>query len=370
MRLSHLSSGRDNNLNLLRFMSAFAVVFSHSFPLSTGMPSAEPLMSSVGLPMGSIAVDVFFLVSGFLVAGSILRTQSLVEFTVARALRIFPGLLVMLALTVFGLGLALTSLTWREYLQSERTFHYVSKCATLFTGMAYELPGVFENNPHKRAVNGSLWTLPYEAKMYAALALTWFICAASTRLRTRAFAASCVVAMAASGAAVLSTQALGDESGKFARLFFMFFTGASYFVLREHIVLKTAAAAMLCVLLSVAVAGWEAGFIPAYLLSVPYLTFYAAFVPGGFVRKYNGVGDFSYGMYIYAFPVQQTIIALTPGISPLTLTAWSVPGTLALAVPSWFLVEKPAMRLKGRLMRRLAGGAGSGCLRQDAASAR
>ncbi len=370
MRLSHLSAGRDNNLNLLRFMAAFGVVFSHSFSLSTGTLSNEPLMPLTGLPLGSIAVDVFFLASGFLVTGSLLRTQSLVEFSAARALRVFPGLLVMLVLTVFGLGLALTSLPWREYLQSERTFSYLAKCATLFGGVAYELPGVFEDNPHKRAVNGSLWTLPYEVKMYAALAFTWLVCAASPRLKKRAFAASCLAAAAASGAAVLAAHALGGESGKFARLFFMFFTGASCFVLRERIVLRTPVAVALLALLAVVAAAWQAAFVPAYLLSVSYLTFYAAYVPRGFIRKYNQAGDFSYGMYIYAFPVQQAVIALTPGIPPLHLAVSSGLATLALAVPSWFLVEKPAMQLKARLLRRLAGVTSRDGLARDAASAR
>jgi peptidoglycan/LPS O-acetylase OafA/YrhL len=99
-------------------------------------------------------------------------------------------------------------------------------------------------------------------------------------------------------------------------------------------------------------------FFVVYNLVLAYMLLFLAYVPSGFVRAYNRLGDYSYGLYIYAFPVQQTAVALFPGISPLRLILISAPITVALAALSWHLVEKRALRLKSSLLnhsRRFVG---------------
>jgi peptidoglycan/LPS O-acetylase OafA/YrhL len=175
MYLASASGNRDNNFNLIRILAAIAVLISHCFVLSTGDPEAEPLRSELGMTLGSIAVDIFFVTSGFLVTASILRSRSIVDFTCARVLRIFPGLFAMLLLTVFLMGTALTTLPWLEYISSPGVYAYALKCGSLVTGVSYLLPGVFSENPYRGAVNGSLWTMPYEIRMYAIVALGWIL---------------------------------------------------------------------------------------------------------------------------------------------------------------------------------------------------
>ena len=99
MKLSDFTSGRDNNFNLIRIIAALAVLVTHSFALATGTSAAEPFQKTLGMTIGSIAVDIFFITSGFLVTGSLLTRKSFIdfiEFVWARVLRIFPALLVML----------------------------------------------------------------------------------------------------------------------------------------------------------------------------------------------------------------------------------------------------------------------------------
>ena len=91
MRLKDVADSRENNFNLLRIVAASAVLVSHSYPLSLGPKAAEPLSQSLGVTLGSVAVDVFFVVSGFLVTASLVRRQSSLDFIVGRFLRIFPG---------------------------------------------------------------------------------------------------------------------------------------------------------------------------------------------------------------------------------------------------------------------------------------
>jgi peptidoglycan/LPS O-acetylase OafA/YrhL len=80
-----------------------------------------------------------------------------------------------------------------------------------------------------------------------------------------------------------------------------------------------------------------------------YAVFWFAYVPDGWIRKYNDLGDYSYGLYIYAFPVQQTLAALRPGIAPLPMFLAAFPLVAGLAVVSWHVVEKPSLALKERI---------------------
>ncbi|MCE9537429.1 MAG: acyltransferase, partial [Nitrospirae bacterium] len=227
MTLSNYTQGHDNNFNLLRIVAAFAVLVTHSFALAIGTGAAEPFRDSLGMTMGTMAVDVFFVTSGFLVTGSLLARQNARQFLWARFLRVFPALLVMLLLTVFGLGPLLTSWPLAAYLTDSGTYGYLLKCATLVSGVWYNLPGVFDDNPFKHAVNGSLWSLPYEIRMYAIVLMVWLVCRKLRRVGDRAFLIAIVSAALAAGLFVLARHIYGLPTDQFVTLFFMFFSGAA-----------------------------------------------------------------------------------------------------------------------------------------------
>jgi len=156
MMLSSVTQGRNNNFNLVRIVAALAVLVTHSFALSSGNPDDEPLRQTLDMTLGSIAVDVFFVTSGLLVTASLLRSESVAAFAWSRCLRIFPGLLVMLLLTVFVVCPLFTTLPLVSYLLDLQTRTYLIKGATLVAGIVDRLPGLFENNPYPGTVNGSL----------------------------------------------------------------------------------------------------------------------------------------------------------------------------------------------------------------------
>lgn len=346
MTLSNYTQGRDNNFNLLRIMAALAVLVTHSFALAIGTGAAEPFRDSLGMTMGSIAVDVFFVTSGFLVTGSLLTRQNACEFIWARFLRVFPALLVMLFLTVFGLGPFLTSWPLSAYLTDAGTYGYLVKCATLISGVWYNLPGVFDANPFKHAVNGSLWSLPYEIRMYAILLVVWLALRRVEPVGSRAFSAALASAVLVAGLFVLTRHIKGLPADQFVTLFFMFFSGAVCFLLKERITLSHGWFCFCAMaLLSTALVGPRLFFV-VYLLTVAYTVLYLAYIPSGPVRTYNRVGDYSYGVYIYAFPVQQSVAALIPGVSVLFLFLISACITLSLAVLSWHLIERRALACK------------------------
>lgn len=349
MKLSSLTSGKNNNYNLIRILAALAVLFGHSFAL---LKQPEPLGQDLGISLGSIAVDLFFIASGFLVTVSLLRRPSLRDYLLARALRIYPALLVVLLLTVFVLGALMTSLPLAAYYSHPQIYYYLHKCLSLVTGAAYYLPGVFETNPYKAAVNGSLWTMVYEVKMYIFLAIFWALCHISKKHGLLLFRCLILFAVAISGIFGLFQNFSKIENNPSYSLFFMFFSGAAYAVLKEKVQLSARLFWPLCIallgsaLLSSLALDTRAFFL-VYQLSIAYILFYLAYVPAGLLRKYNALGDYSYGVYIYAFPVQQTLIALYPGISVTELTALAVTLTLLLALLSWHLIEQRALTLKG-----------------------
>jgi len=344
-KLSHYAKARDNNFNLIRLIAASAVLVSHCFALSSGSPDYEPLRLTVGVTIASIAVDVFFIASGFLVTSSLLSRRSVSAFIRARALRLYPALIVAILLTVAVLGTYFTTLPLPQYLISRETLSYLAHNASLLLGVRYDLPGVFEQNPYRNAVNGSLWTLPFEIRMYLILAALWAVTGFMKDFRQRAFDCATIALFLASGVAYIVTGLAPSESDNFLRLFYMFFTGAAYFVCRDRVSLSGGAAwALLLTMVLAALHGQF--FFPIYCIGLAYIFFALAYLPGGFIRRFNLLGDYSYGVYIYAFPVQQAIAALIPGVTASTLLTLSGFATLLLAVLSWHFLEKRALALK------------------------
>lgn len=220
-KLSELAANKNNNFNLIRLAAAIAVLINHCFPLATGREVDFWIGSHLGISLGSIAVDIFFATSGFLVTGSLLSSNDIIRFIRARILRIYPALIVMLFITTILIGGYFTSLHMKDYLASSGTLKYFLKNGSLFTGASYTLPGVFETNPYKGAVNGSLWTLPYEIWMYSTLAFVWILSSASQG-RSRIFRASIITL------ALFALATYNSTNSDDTKLFSMFFSGGGF----------------------------------------------------------------------------------------------------------------------------------------------
>jgi peptidoglycan/LPS O-acetylase OafA/YrhL len=332
-------AGRDNNLNAIRMLAATAVLVSHAFPITGG---EDPLLALTGATGGELAVGVFFGLSGLLIARSFDRRASMVHFLSARVLRLFPALVVVLALTVLA-GAAFTRLPLADYAAARGTWTYVPLNLALYRPQ-YALPGVFEANPIGPLINGSLWTLFYEVACYAGVVVLGL--AGILQQRLAALAVLGMVTMAYGAAAWL--QAAGDGADLvplrivlLAKLGFPFMLGTAAYVWREWLPLSGLAAAALWV---------PALFLPAgpvlagwITLALVYGALWFGLVPKGKLLAYNRLGDYSYGVYIYAFPVQQAFVHLMPGMTPLANIALALPVTLVLAVLSWKLVEARAL---------------------------
>lgn len=352
--LGHYAAGHDNNFNLLRMLAATAVIYSHSFPFLQGyVPQGWPnwhgdwLFDLTDIDSGRMAVEVFFVMSGFLVGQSLDRRGLLKDYFVARALRILPGLYAAVLFCAFGVGLVMTTLPAREYLLSLKLLKYLVFNFSLLHGWDQMLPGVFSHNPEGGRVNNSLWTLTWEVLMYLLLALAFV----GGLLRRRAILLALTLAVYAFVAINRETHAVSQPYVQVVTIFFSyFFVGTLLWLYRDRIPLNgwTTLAALAGVALC-----WMAykDHAQARALS-PALEAYAvialALVPAGPLRLYNRLGDYSYGTYIYAFPLEQSLVVLLPGLTPHRLFAYALALTLPFAWASWTFIEKPALALKPR----------------------
>lgn len=339
----------NNNINTLRFLGAFFVLFGHSFELchGPGGGGVDPISRSfMGLTayyakLPGIGVALFFVLSGYLVTRSFDNRPSVRAYVEARILRIYPALWVTLLLTVFVLGPLVTTLELSAYFGHKGTWNYLLRNAILFPDVVYKLPGVFEQNPWAGGVNGSLWTLPVEVRMYVIVALLGVLGLLQKR-DTFNLAALMIVAWY-----FLSPEhfvLLHDV--KHVRLGIYFLFGAFLYVNRERIVYHWAVVALSIVLLYLnhRNAAYNALFAACFAYFILYISFHRR-IRFPDLGKH---GDFSYGLYLYAYPMTQVNVLLFGPDNPWFIALMAFLMSMALAVASWFLVEKPCLRLKGR----------------------
>lgn len=324
---------RHNNFDTLRIAAAVAVLISHAFPIAHGPGAIQPLggISRGQTNLGSISVLIFFVISGYLIAQSFDRVPVAARFLKARALRIFPALFVVLLLSVAVLGPAVTTLPLREYFAHPETLWYLPNNLSLYR-MQYTLPGVFEHVPRGQPVNGSLWTLQYEFTMYlVVLALG----VAGLLTRWVVLALWLVVLL-------LDWRWIGGDYMHFAD---PFLAGTTLYLWRDRVPLDWRLA-LLC-LVPIVASMQVGGFRLAFSVFGAYLTLYIALSPSVRLPDLARWGDLSYGVYIFAWPVQQlAAFLLGPSVTWYWNIALSLPAVLALAWLSWHLVEKPALALK------------------------
>lgn len=331
---------RNNNFNLLRMIAATAVIFSHAYPLALGEGTTEPLSSTLGMTLGTLAVLTFFATSGYFISKSFHNKRSHFDFVIARVLRIYPGLFVVLLITVLLLGPVFTTLDLTEYFSSRETWLYVPRNIRLWP-LQYDLPGVFADNPYPGAINGSLWTLIYEVACYAMVAVVATSSKANNKWRFISFLIAFAVFYIVASPILESRPHDLTMLRNMHFLALPFVLGMALFEFRKSIPLRLDVTIALIV--ASVVSYGHPWFRELFILTWSYGIFYFGFFECKPLMAYNKLGDYSYGTYIYAFPVQQIVAHLCQGCTPLVMIAWSTPITILLAMLSWHLVEERAL---------------------------
>lgn len=330
-------------------IGALAVLFGHAFVLTNGRKGPDPLTALLraytpGHSLPAIGVAMFFAISGYLVTQSFARRGSLAAYAEARMLRIYPALIMAVALTL-ALGFVVSECAWR-YWQSEGTVAYAVGNATLLD-VRFDLPCVFESNPNT-LVNGSLWTLPIEMRMYVWVALAGLL----GMLARRALFNVAALAMVVVGLVWPVRSGLVAAEGHlgFAACFL---TGAVVFVNRDRLSPTDRGAAAAGVLL--VLASFTAAYRLVFAACLAYLVLWVGLHPRLRLPRLDAYGDLSYGTYLYAFPVTQLWVLLLAPVGPWVVLALTLATVLPLAWLSWHVVEERALRLKGSVARLSVG---------------
>jgi peptidoglycan/LPS O-acetylase OafA/YrhL len=334
---------RNNGLDLLRLFAACLVILGHSYAIvGTGM---DPMLRWNGVEFsGGFALHVFFFLSGLLVTHSFLSNPDIVRWLASRVLRIFPALFCCLALTALVFGPFASTLPPRQYFSTHETWDYFFG-NLLLRPTRYYLPGVFTHGADA-SVNGPLWSLYIEVRLYLGIAiLLWLF-----RRARREWVTLAIFALVAVGMAAPNWIFVFGENNNYLICSALFLAGALCALWSEKVVISGLWLAVLFLAANKYV--YTAGFTPLFFFFTCYFVLYF-----GYSRVLSGVrlpGDYSYGLYIYGWPMQRLIAEHFPHWPPLLNAVTAMAGAGCLAILSWHFVEKPSLAQKDRFSRAVA----------------
>jgi len=355
--------GRENNFDFLRFILAAGVIFSHCFSMQ-GHKDREPLywFSSNQVDIGSLAVNGFFILSGYLIAQSFLQSRSVWNYLMRRVRRIYPGFIAAALLSLLFFG-ALPMGFGHKYWAMVQPWIFLKRLPAL---KELWVPNSFTQNfwPY---VNSPPWTLQYEFVCYVLIAAVGVVGLLRRGWGMLGLFAICYgynVIQFPLKLWVHNWQwlAVGGQPDFYPRFFTYFLAGTMALIFRERIRYRTTGCVLAVVALTAALGWgkrWEAKTHYVTWLEVvqpiaaSYLLFAFAFSKRVRLHRWARWGDFSYGLYMYGWPVTQVMImVMGREASPWLLTCAALPATGVFAVASWYGVERWFLRKK-----KSAGGA-------------
>lgn len=329
-----------NSFNLVRLFFATLVIFTHSYAIYDGHPYRDILYRLTGsLSLGDVAVDGFFIVSGFLIAGSYLQSRSPWHYFQKRVLRIYPAYLVCylicITLVAWFSGAAAPDASSIPVIVAKAFLLAPPTLGTEFPGLAFSF------------LNGSAWTIAFEFRCYVILAVFGMIGLLERRSLVLAiFGLLLVLDFITIEYSPPGYVLVGDtENG--IRFMALFLAGVLHQLYRDRIVYSARGAA-LCLVAAVACMFWAPiAEIGLCLFGAYVILWFALHGPlnrvGGLLKS-----DISYGLYLYGWPIQSLIIYYATGISPTAVTFVALPLAALCGWISWQLIEKPALSLKSR----------------------
>lgn len=345
----------ENNFDGLRLIAALMVVFAHSFQITGKSYLSEPLYLFTGsMDFGNLGVAIFLFISGFLISNSLKKNPPFHVYLTRRVLRMIPALSGLVLVSVFIIGPIVTILSLKDYFFDINTYSYF-KNVIMFRPQ-YTLPGVFESCPDRTIVNASLWTLAYEFFFYVCIFIFLFFIKKDRHI--------VLMGLLFLGVSLFVSIYFEQQlkvyqyNIPFAQLnisyllnlFNYFIAGVIFCSLNipekhfKFLLFTTAALLLLCAFKIVLINKF------IFYLLVPTLTFFLAFNKNINLRKITKNGDYSYGIYLYGFLIQQTLMYFfnRPDFNPYLFFIITAILSYAVGFLSWHFIEAPFMNLKKR----------------------
>lgn len=346
-----------NNFDLIRFVLASAVIFCHCFVVYYGygtFTKTEPfmVMSQGQISIGSVAVDFFFIISGFLIVKSFEYSKTNNQYFIKRVLRIYPGFIVAFLISILLVGFvgALHHDSFSDYWQYLRNLHKKEEFVHLFTLQSPNENHYFRKMPQV-GVNNSLWTIQDEFICYLLVPLMGLL---GFFKRNWLFIAAFIVVYG-----LLFFQLKGlifpfkERNNIFLvnpyhlpRFISYFLAGACCYIFRERIIRSKFIAALAFIAIAFSFV-WIKCVDLVLPIAGTYLLFYVAYHPFLQFSAFSKKGDYSYGLYLYGWPVQQVIMYFFGTYSnPFRIFFIAYPVALVFAFLSWHLIEKRFLYFK------------------------
>jgi peptidoglycan/LPS O-acetylase OafA/YrhL len=353
--------GNVPGFNAVRFFAASAVLLSHSFGAAENREFEEPLRYLTSkLNLGNLAVFIFFLLSGFVITQSCLKSKSSGFYLLKRAARIMPGLILVTVFCALFIGPLVTSFSLAQYFRDPKFYKFFLNCLFVFRG---ELPGAFEHNPSGDYVNISLWTLRYEALCYVVILLVIVLTKRFSSLLVAGLAAGLVILAYPTYSAFVTEELQHLRSTISLKLDIpyifsqgmsvipFFFVGSLFYYGRDRIPISFASfVASVATMVAIILYG---EIFPLFPFALGYAIIYLAFCNNPVFDRFKK-SDYSYGIYIFAFPIQQTVVTFfSTGMTWWANVLLAYPIVLCLAALSWHFVERPSLHYARGLEKRM-----------------
>jgi peptidoglycan/LPS O-acetylase OafA/YrhL len=346
MLLQEILNKEKNNLDIFRVIAAIMVIYGHAYALLPATGPGDLLTGLLGFDYsGSLAVKIFFFLSGLVVTNSLLIKRNLARFLIARFFRIWPALAFTLLVTAFLLGPLLSEQSAAEYFSNKKVFAYFHK--GLLMNIKYELPGVFEDNA-LRAVNGSLWSIPHEVFAYLTLATIFLLGLLKPRFRLLTIPIFILILIdPLLKNPILFTWLPDNPEIRLLAPCFAF--GALLAIWKDKVSMGWAPC----------LAAWIAFFVFRQSCCNFYLFYLALFISiiqlssQNLLVRLKPTADISYGIYLWGWPVQQILVLffVEYGIRFNQISAILI--SVMMGFISWYLIEKGSIDYGSHLARKI-----------------
>lgn len=334
VKLDSISETKKNNFKLIRLILSICVLITHSFLVFYGDMNNDPLFKLCHICLGDLSVKIFFIISGFLISKSYLESKNFQYFIKSRFLRIYPAVF-LVNILILVMVIILSKVNWINLIVSKESFVYFSKNTFLLFDVRPCFGfDIFSSNPFPSQINPPLWTLTWELKMYLTILLIFGL----GKIFHKSFYFNFLYLIM-----IIFCLSFQEKIGWWGIFPLYFYTGVFFYINRKHIQIN-----LFLFLISFALLFFipETSIVKYFaVIPISYITFYIAYIPK--IKWINSErwGDYSYGIYVFSFPIQQLLVFLN--ISSLSLLiAVSLSLSLILAIFSWHFIESKALALK------------------------
>ncbi|MFZ1538470.1 MAG: acyltransferase [Chromatiaceae bacterium] len=344
MKIKTILERNNNNLDIFRLVAACMVIYGHAYTLAREPGQGDFLGRVLHFDYsGSLAVKVFFFISGLVITNSLIERPEILRFILARVFRIWPGLLFVLFGSAFVIGPIASSLPLDEYLSRGQVYRYV--VSNFFLQPDNGLPEVFLSNPYAYSINGSLWTLRFEVAFY--MGVLCFVTLQANRYKIVVLIALLLLALdpLVDNQLIFFWRTPNSQVDLLAPCFAF---GAFLAIMKEKIEISSkviGGSMVLCAFF------WSSRYC-AYFFYISIFLILLYLSSTSVLLRIRPPYDISYGVYLWGFPVQQLLVSLYPSQGIFENQVITLFASILLGAISFLLIEGPAMAFQRSLFAK------------------